>query len=156
MVELRLPPLCERGDDILLLAQSFLERFCAEMGRERLSLSEAVQGLLLRYAWPGNVRELNNEMKRAAALTPGNVVELRNLSSRILESEAGREYLCHHEEPSESDLTSMPLNLQKAEAMLIRRALEQSGGRKVKAAELLGITREGLRKKLQRMTEENE
>ncbi|WP_294446093.1 sigma-54 dependent transcriptional regulator [uncultured Mailhella sp.] len=156
VVELRLPPLCERGDDILLLAQSFLERFCAEMGRERLSLSEAVQGLLLRYAWPGNVRELNNEMKRAAALTPGNVVELRNLSSRILESEAGREYLCHHEEPSESDLTSMPLNLQKAEAMLIRRALEQSGGRKVKAAELLGITREGLRKKLQRMTEENE
>ena len=156
VVELRLPPLCERGDDILLLAQSFLERFCAEMGRERLSLSEAVQGLLLRYAWPGNVRELNNEMKRAAALTPGNVVELRNLSSRILESEAGREYLCHHEETAESDLASMPLNLQKAEAMLIRRALEQAGGRKVKAAELLGITPEGLRKKLQRMTEENE
>ena len=154
VVELRLPPLCERGDDILLLAQSFLERYCAEMGRERLSLSEAVQGLLLRYAWPGNVRELNNEMKRAAALTPGNVVELRNLSARILESEAGREYLCRHEEKLESDLSALPLNLQKAEAVLIRRALEQAKGRKVKAAELLGITREGLRKKLQRMTEE--
>lgn len=155
VVELRLPPLCERGDDILLLAQSFLERYCAEMGRERLSLSDAVQGLLLRYAWPGNVRELNNEMKRAAALTPGNVVELKNLSSRILESEAGREYLCRHEEKLERELASMPLNLQQAEAVLIRRALEQAGGRKVKAAELLGITREGLRKKLQRMAEEN-
>ena len=141
MVELKLPPLCERGDDILLLAQSFLERFCADMGRDRLSLSEAAQGLLLRYAWPGNVRELNNEMKRAAALTPGNVVELRNL--------------CQHEEISETERSAMPLNLQKAEAMLIRRALEQAGGRKVKAAELLGITREGLRKKLQRMAEEN-
>ncbi|WP_295640495.1 sigma-54-dependent Fis family transcriptional regulator [uncultured Mailhella sp.] len=155
VVELKLLPLCERGDDIVLLAQSFLERFCAEMGRDRLSLSEAAQGLLLRYAWPGNVRELNNEMKRAAALTPGNVVELRNLSSRILESDAGREYLCHHEEISETERSAMPLNLQKAEAMLIRRALEQAGGRKVKAAELLGITREGLRKKLQRMAEEN-
>ena len=155
VAELMLPPLHERGDDILLLAQSFLERYCAEMGRERLSLSDAVQGLLLRYAWPGNVRELNNEMKRAAALTPGNVVELKNLSSRILESEAGREYLCRHEEKLERELASMPLNLQQAEAVLIRRALEQAGGRKVKAAELLGITREGLRKKLQRMAEEN-
>ncbi len=154
VVELRLPPLCQRGDDILLLAQSFLERYCAEMGRERLSLSAAVQGLLLRYSWPGNVRELNNEMKRAAALTPGNVVELEHLSSRILNSEAGREYLCRREEDLHRHLDTLPLNLQQAEAMLIRRALEQAGGRKVKAAELLGITREGLRKKLQRMAEE--
>ena len=155
VVELRLPPLCERGDDILLLAQSFLERYCAEMGRERLSLSPAVQGLLLRYAWPGNVRELNNEMKRAAALTPGNVVELSHLSGRILESEAGKEYLCRQENEVRRDLEELPLNLQKAEAILIRRALEKADGRKVKAAELLGITREGLRKKLQRMAEEN-
>ena len=154
VVELHLPPLCERGDDILLLAQSFLERYCAEMGRERLSLSAAVQGMLLRYPWPGNVRELNNEMKRAAALTPGDVVELSNLSGRILESEAGKEYLCRRESGMQKELAELPLNLQKAEEMLIRRALEQAGGRKVKAAELLGITREGLRKKLQRMAGE--
>lgn len=155
VVEMRLPPLCERGDDILLLAQSFLERYCAEMGRERLSLSPAVQGLLLRYAWPGNVRELNNEMKRAAALTPGNTVELSHLSGRILESEAGKEYLCRQQVEAKRELEELPLNLQDAEAVLIRRALEKAGGRKVKAAELLGITREGLRKKLQRMAEEN-
>ena len=155
VVELHLPPLCERGDDILLLAQSFLERYCAEMGRERLSLSAAVQGLLLRYAWPGNVRELNNEMKRAAALTPGNVVELSHLSSRILNSESGQDYLCQRGGELHRELEALPLNLQQAEVMLIRRALEQAGGRKVKAAELLGITREGLRKKLQRMAEEN-
>lgn len=151
VVELRLPPLSERGDDILLLAQSFLERYCAEMERERLHLSPAVQGLLLRYPWPGNVRELNNEMKRAAALTPGDEVELSHLSRRILESEAGRDYLCRREQDGVPEALELPLNLQKAEEIIIRRALDLAGGRKVKAAELLGITREGLRKKLQRM-----
>ena len=151
VVELRLPPLCERGDDILLLAQSFLERYCAEMGRERLMLSPAVQGLFLRYPWPGNVRELNTEMKRAAALTPSGVVELSHLSRRILESDTGKEYLCRKEQEGVPEALELPLNLQKAEELIIRRALELSGGRKVKAAELLGITREGLRKKLQRM-----
>lgn len=154
VVELHLPPLSERGDDILLLAQAFLERYCAEMGRERLSLSEAAQGLLLRYPWPGNVRELNNEMKRAAALTPGAVVEIANLSPRIVDSDIGRAYLCQKEEAGSKLAEKLPLNLQEAEAMLIRRALESAGGRKVRAAELLGITREGLRKKLQRMGEE--
>ena len=155
VVELRLPPLCERGDDILLLAQMFLERCCAEMGRERLTLSPAVQGLLLRYPWPGNVRELSNEMKRASALTPGNIVELSHLSGRILESEAARNWLSHKKEDAAQELYELPLNLQQAEGLLIRRALEQAGGRKGRAAELLGITREGLRKKLQRMEGEH-
>ncbi len=152
VVELKLPPLRERGEDILLLAQSFLERFCAEMGRDRLSLSPAVQGLLLRYPWPGNVRELHNEMKRAAALTVGRRVEIAHLSERILGSDAGRSYT--HQEKAAPAEAGLPLNLRKAESVLIERALKQAGGQKSKAAELLGITREGLRKKLQRIAEE--
>ena len=148
VVEVRLPPLRERGEDILLLAQSFLERFCAEMGRQRMTLSPAVQGLFMRYPWPGNVRELHNEMKRAAALTTGNRVELGDLSARILDSDAGRSYSI---QPGADDPADMPLNLEQAEALLIRRALKEAGGKKAKAAELLGITREGLRKKLQRL-----
>lgn len=154
VVELRLPPLCERDDDILLLAQSFLEKNCAEMGRSRLCLSPAVQGLLLRYPWPGNVRELNNEMKRAAALTSGNTIEISDLSPRILGSEPVKRYLSRREEhKNEMRATAEPssLNLQEAENALIRRALKEAGGRKSKAAELLGITREGLRKKLMRL-----
>ena len=151
VVELRLPPLCERDDDILLLAQSFLEKNCAEMKRSRLTLSPSVQGLLLRYAWPGNVRELNNEMKRAAALTPGKVVELENLSPRILSSEAARNYMSQQENAEQEAPNSF--NLQEMEARLIRLALDEAGGRKSKAAELLGITREGLRKKLMRLEE---
>ena len=60
VAEIRVPPLRDRGDDILLLAQLFLERHCAYMGRPRLSLSPAVCRQLLQYGWPGNVRELNN------------------------------------------------------------------------------------------------
>ncbi|MBR4423613.1 MAG: sigma-54-dependent Fis family transcriptional regulator, partial [Mailhella sp.] len=149
VVEVRLPPLCERGEDVILLAQSFLERFCAEMGRPRMTLSPSVQGLFLRYPWPGNVRELHNEMKRAAALTAGDRIELRDLSARIQDSEAGRSYAS---QPGETrSRQALPLNLGQAEAMLIMRALKEAGGKKAKAAELLGITREGLRKKLQRM-----
>ena len=156
VVELRLPPLRERDDDILLLAQSFLEKNCAEMKRTRLTLSPAVQGLLLRYPWPGNVRELNNEMKRASALTPGKVVELEHLSPRILSSETAKSYISQQGSPSKKDAVPATLNLQKMEAWLIRKALEAAEGRKAKAAELLGITREGLRKKLLRIEGEKE
>ena len=150
VVELRLPALNEREDDILLLAQSFLEKNCAEMKRGRLSLSPAVQALLMRYAWPGNVRELSNEMKRAAALTPGRVVELEHLSPRILASETAKKYLSQQEGGMEAKACTS-FNLQEMENRLIRLALEEAGGRKARAAELLGITREGLRKKLLRI-----
>ena len=150
VVELRLPALNEREDDILLLAQSFLEKNCAEMKRGRLSLSPSVQALLMRYAWPGNVRELSNEMKRAAALTPGRVVELEHLSPRILASETAKKYLSQQEGGMEAKACTS-FNLQEMENRLIRLALEEAGGRKARAAELLGITREGLRKKLLRI-----
>ena len=151
VVELRLPPLNERDDDILLLAQSFLEKNCAEMKRPRLSLSPAVQGLLMRYSWPGNVRELSNEMKRAAALTPGKVVELEHLSPRILTTDTAKKYLSQRKKNEVQEAQFTSFNLQEMENKLIRQALKEAEGRKARAAELLGITREGLRKKLQRI-----
>ena len=151
VVELRLPPLNERDDDILLLAQSFLEKNCAEMKRPRLSLSPAVQGLLMRYSWPGNVRELSNEMKRAAALTPGKVVELEHLSPRILSTDTAKKYLSQRKKEEVQEVQFTSFNLQEMENKLIQQALKEAEGRKARAAELLGITREGLRKKLQRI-----
>ena len=155
----QVPPLRDRGDDILLLAQLFLERHCAYMGRPRLSLSPAVCRQLLQYGWPGNVRELNNEMERAASLTIGNRVELSDLSTRIVPDEVR----CHLLEteplisrdgadtPREETPTAQNYNLQEMERKLILDVLNKTGGNKSKAAELLGITREGLRKKLLRM-----
>lgn len=159
VAEIRIPPLRDRGDDILLLAQLFLERHCAYMGRPRLSLSPAVCRQLLQYGWPGNVRELNNEMERAASLTIGNRVELSDLSTRIVPEEVR----CHllgtkpltSREGAAAPKAKMPIvqnyNLQEMERKLILEALDKTDGNKSKAAELLGITREGLRKKLLRM-----
>lgn len=130
------------------------------MGRPRLSLSPAVCRQLLQYGWPGNVRELNNEMERAASLTIGNRVELSDLSTRIVPDEVR----CHllETEPlisrdgadtprEETTPTAQNYNLQEMERKLILDVLNKTGGNKSKAAELLGITREGLRKKLLRM-----
>ena len=166
VAEIRLPPLKERGDDILLLAQLFLERHCAYMGRPRLTLSPGACRQLLAYAWPGNVRELNNEMERAASLTAGNLVEVSDLSPRLVPEEARRP---KSPDPADGNgaahgetLPSPPsgdarYNLQEMERRLILHVLTMTEGNKSRAADLLGITREGLRKKLLRMeTEEKE
>ncbi|MBR5998692.1 MAG: sigma-54-dependent Fis family transcriptional regulator, partial [Deltaproteobacteria bacterium] len=162
VAEIRLPPLTERGDDILLLAQMFLEQHCARMGRSRLMLSPEVRQLLLNYPWPGNVRELNNEMERAAALTLGELVTVSDLSPRILatvsESEEHGivspvavqtqcpEHVCASSEENEEMLT-----LQEMERRHVLNALQRVAGNRSQAAALLGITREGLRKKLLRI-----
>jgi transcriptional regulator with PAS, ATPase and Fis domain len=131
-VVLNLPPLAERGEDILILAR----RFLAEHTDKPLS-PEAGQALL-RYDWPGNVRELRNEMERAAVLSFGPRVEEADLSPRVLGLGRG---------PGERPAG---LRLDENERRLIHKALERAEGNKTRAAELLGITREGLRKKLLR------
>jgi DNA-binding NtrC family response regulator len=174
VAEIRLPPLCERGDDMLLLAQHFLEEHCARMGRPRLILAPGAREALLAYSWPGNVRELGNEMERAASLTVGDRVEAADLSPRITamvprrvavpafaanisaainpdrEAQAfsGNDPALDHG-PLEKGAAD--LNLQFVERRVVSEALNRCAGNKTRAAELLGITREGLRKKLQRI-----
>ncbi|PKN41833.1 MAG: sigma-54-dependent Fis family transcriptional regulator [Deltaproteobacteria bacterium HGW-Deltaproteobacteria-18] len=179
VAEIRLPPLCERGDDILLLAQHFLEEHCARMGRHRLILAAGTREALLAYSWPGNVRELGNEMERAASLTVGDRVEAADLSSRITATvprrvavtsltaniSAAENPACGAVAFSDNDPApaqgpfekgTADLNLQLVERWVVTEALNRCAGNKTRAAELLGITREGLRKKLQRigMTEQ--
>lgn len=172
VAEIRLPPLCERGDDILLLAQHFLEEHGTRMGRPRLILAAGARKALLAYSWPGNVRELGNEMERAASLTAGERVEAADLSPRITESRhiasfqpvenisvasspacdtlipGGNGSAPDHRPPQKCEAD---LNLQVVERRVVSEALTRCAGNKTKAAELLGITREGLRKKLQRL-----
>ncbi|MDR3175526.1 MAG: sigma-54 dependent transcriptional regulator [Desulfovibrio sp.] len=160
VAEIRLPPLRERGEDVLLLARVFLDRHCANMGRPRLTLSSEAKELLMAYAWPGNVRELNNEMERASALTVGDVVTGADLSSRLLAGagsaapERGREQSDPSGNGFDPPSAAPPLSLQESERRLVREALRQTRGNKSRAAELLGITREGLRKKLLRLEQE--
>ncbi len=80
VVTLKLPPLRERGDDVLVLAEHFLQQFGEKIGRRALSLSKRAQECLRSHAWPGNVRELRNMMERVAYLAANSVVEENDLA----------------------------------------------------------------------------
>ena len=161
VAELYLPPLCDRGDDVLLLAQHLLNQHAHAMQRGTMTLSAATRQCLLGYNWPGNVRELSNEMERAAALTVDTTVRPSDLSIKILDYLAGHGGL-HLPPimPAQQDtpviLPDNVFNLNRAERILVQKALAASNGNKSHAAELLGITREGLRKKLQKFNGHDE
>lgn len=84
VIPLHLPPLRERGNDIITLAEHFLKHFCEKKEREQLTLSEEVAKVFLNYAWPGNVRELENFTERLSILADGPQIVLSDLSPKIL------------------------------------------------------------------------
>mgnify|MGYP001828592706 FL=1 len=134
---IEVPPLRERGDDVVQLAQHFLEQTCKDFGRETLTLSRAHTASLKAYGWPGNVRELKNVIERAVILSPGNTLRLDlSLPGREFEED-----VAVSEVPRNDDvLSEMEMrDFQKANTV---KALEQAqwkvsgpGG----AAELLGV-----------------
>lgn len=85
VIPLHLPPLRERGSDVLLLANHFLEIFCRKKDRPTLILSDDAKRILSAYAWPGNVRELVNFMERLSILTEGNIIQPSDLPVKILD-----------------------------------------------------------------------
>ncbi|MCG8616741.1 MAG: sigma-54 dependent transcriptional regulator [Desulfobacterales bacterium] len=162
VVEMTLPLLKDRGDDILILAEKLLAKNCIDLGRTPISLSTGARQCLLSYDWPGNVRELNNEMERAAALTLTERVEPEDLSAKLNTlGPADGKKAEGSKEPPASDTASAAaperksllddrqnLNLDRLKHQAVLIALDVTGGNKTKAAGLLGITREGLRKHL--------
>ena len=86
VIPLHLPPLRERGDDILLLVTHFLNKFCQRRNRPLLSLSPEVRAVFLAYLWPGNVRELENLMERLSILADGDMAQLGDLPHKILDA----------------------------------------------------------------------
>ena len=152
-MSLTLPPLRERGDDILLLARHLLAQHAHNMERAALTLAPATQQCLLAYDWPGNVRELSNEMERAAALTVDTVIRPSDLSPKLLAALARHGCIKTSATAPREPLPDIrtTFNLEQAERLLVQRALDACQGNKSRAAELLGITREGLRKKLLRL-----
>lgn len=166
VIPLHLPPLRERGDDILLLSESFLTRFCALKKRPTLKFSPEVRKILVAYPWPGNVRELENLTERLSILCDGNVVEPADLPEKILLS-VGDPTLLPEPAPATApqhstgftwptieNLRRLDLGLKEfmdlAEERLLMEALNQSGGVKNQAAELLGIKRTTLIEKLKK------
>lgn len=135
-VTLRIPPLRERKGDIELIARQFLEKWGRSCGRPPMRIAKEALERLRGYTWPGNVRELDNEIERAVALAYGDSITLVDLSEVLQQTTA---------------TTGGSSLLKDSEKQLIEQALKEAKGNKTQAAERLGMSREGLRKKLKRL-----
>lgn len=134
-LEIVLPPLRDRSDDILPLARAALARSGRRYGRAGLRLAPSAERALLGYAWPGNVRELGHLMERAALLAEHDEVGAASLAFG-------------NTEPVDGGFEQM--TLEQAEGWLIRRALERQDGNLLRVAEALGITRQALYRRLEK------
>jgi DNA-binding NtrC family response regulator len=135
VIPIPIPPLRERPDDIPVLVDHFMEKHCQRTGKRISRIDDDVVQALRRYEWPGNVRELENTIERAVVLTTGSVITTASIS--LLGAASA---------PAAPGLPSMRLhqNLEWVERETIRRALEQAGGVKKEAAELMGISQRAL------------
>jgi len=141
-----LSPLRERPEDVLPLARHFIQRFSREMRRASIDLDPEVQARLVRYAWPGNVRELRNILERACILASGAVLTVEHLPPELAESTPAR----NGEAVASVSLPAEGLRLEEVERDLVRQALESTGGNQVRAARLLGISRDALRNRMKK------
>jgi DNA-binding NtrC family response regulator len=136
VVQIKLPPLRERKNDIPLLVHTFLEKFSDAQGKVR-TISEDAIARLLAYDWPGNVRELENAVERAVALGSGPILHVGDLPSNL-----------KYDMPAPLPDKDEFLPLEELERRAILRALRESGGDKLRAARLLGIGKTMLYRKL--------
>ena len=136
-IELHIPPLRERGNDILLLAEYFLQRYARKYQKEMRGLTREAKNKLLKYAWPGNVRELQHTMERAVILGGGSLLRPENFMFQASVSRQKKE--------------EEVLNLEQLERQAVERAMRLSEGNVTRAAEYLGITRFALYRKLEKL-----
>ncbi|OGQ97601.1 MAG: hypothetical protein A2521_10505 [Deltaproteobacteria bacterium RIFOXYD12_FULL_57_12] len=143
-VEIVIPPLRERPEDILPMAAAFLAKICRRFQKKLPGFSPEVLKVFSDYAWPGNVRQLHSEIERLVALTPpGEYIRADKCTPELLR---GKRIAA----TAGSTGLSMPAQTQALEIDLINKALEQSNGNRARAAVLLGISRQGLHKKMKR------
>jgi DNA-binding NtrC family response regulator len=136
-IEIQVPPLRERGKDVLLLTNHFIERFSHKYKKNIQGLSSDAQTKIMNYNWPGNVRELQNVMERAVILSSDKVLKAGNILLQTGERKKENE----------------TFNLNEIERRTIEKALKRSNGNLNKASELLGITRYALYRKMKGKSE---
>jgi len=138
VVQIHLPPLRERPEDIPLLAESFRQEYGRENGKEGVSFSQASISLLMEYRWPGNVRELKTAVEHGVVLARGKLIEPGDLPA-ALRGGGG---------PKATPRQDLPLKLEEVKRSAIDAALEKSGQNISQAAKALGISRRTLHRKL--------
>jgi len=137
IITIVIPPLRERGNDVILLARHFATRFAAESGKSPLRFSNKALQSLRNYNWPGNVRELENVIQRLVVMTDGDLIEVPDLPSLMRFSALQK--------------TGFTRTLAEVEAEYISNVLAEVDGNKTLAAEILGIDRKTLREKLKKV-----
>jgi two-component system response regulator AtoC len=138
VLQINVPPLRDRRDDVVLLVEHFIERNNARLGTQIRDVDQRARKLLLNYPWPGNVRELENTIERAVVLAEGDVLSVGDLPERMREPA----------DPVAASLATGELSIKKTarfmEETLIRRALEKTGGNRTAAAKILEISHRAL------------
>jgi two-component system nitrogen regulation response regulator GlnG len=157
---IHLPPLRERGDDLILLVQHYIRRFSRELGKEVQSVAPEAMELLRHYAWPGNVRELQSVLKQALLQATGSILVPDFLPAALLKRGQNGPVAADESTPLlqyiEEQLTAGTENLyeqslRRMERILLGRVLQHTNGNQVQAAKILGITRGSLRNKLREL-----
>lgn len=144
-----LPPLRERGEDIVLLARYYLEKACAELNREREGLSPDLAMLLKSHDYPGNVRELRSLI--FGSMARGGQEVLKDILSERAGADHVRESDQSFNQPQKKWVYPDPLpTLNQAVSLLIAQAMEKSGGNQSRAARMLGISRQALNKRIKK------
>ncbi|TAM47645.1 MAG: sigma-54-dependent Fis family transcriptional regulator [Acidobacteria bacterium] len=139
VINIRIPPLCERREDVPLLAHAFVERLSQEIGKEIGELSEGALRLLMDYEWPGNVRELENAVERAIVTARGHVLTEEDFA-----------FLRGAPAPTGGWIAPDSLSLGEVEKQVILATLRRTGGNVKEAAAILGIDRSTLYERLKK------
>lgn len=134
-IRVEVPPLRERDDDILVLADFYLNKFISKYGKQGLRINQTAQEKLMNYSWPGNIRELLHTMERAVILSEGNVLKPEDFLLNVKTSVS---------------IESGPETLEEMELLMISNALDQNEGNYSAAAEQLGISRQTLYNKMKK------
>jgi DNA-binding NtrC family response regulator len=160
VILLHLPPLRERGEDILILAEEFLRRFSTKYGKDVRRLDPRAREVLLGYPWPGNVRELSHVIERAVLWSRDATLNIEHLSlaSPLRAEPDGREPAPEPDRSarapdgaqSTAELPPQGVDLTQWERSLIEQAMREAGGNQTKAAQRLGISRDTLRYRLKK------
>ncbi len=151
VIQIDIPPLRDRGDDIRILAEHYMSSFRERLRKNISSIAPEAIGAFGRYAWPGNVRELRNVIERAMILEDGDEITAKYLPRGLASDSAVQGSRSKSSE--QFYLPAGGVSLDEVELSLVRQALERSGGNQTKAAELLNISRDQLRYRMKRLDE---
>jgi len=155
VILLRLPPLRERGEDVLQLAELFLARFSSKYGRDVRRIDAQARQSLMAYPWPGNVRELSHVIERAVLWSRGPSLDLEHLALDIAQAPSSQPETPARSDGTEGEPKPPPFpppgtDLEQWERIMIERALQESEGNQTRAAQRLGISRDTLRYRLKK------